>query len=239
MGPATGAGKGHAGSGTTGVAAIHASMGPATGAGKGPLQQERRRGVCEGFNGARHWGGKGTRKRCVRSLPVRSFNGARHWGGKGTPITVRVYPSRDLASMGPATGAGKGPTARPLVTMAEPALQWGPPLGRERDEPRGQGPSPAPCSFNGARHWGGKGTAPPRRRQARAGRLQWGPPLGRERDTFDARPDSTTGIGFNGARHWGGKGTRPVRSETLARVTASMGPATSGTDPKFIPGPGE
>ncbi len=110
-----------------------ASMGPATGAGKGHHDPHHTEPHDIRFNGARHWGGKGTNNASQpRSSGVPRFNGARHWGGKGT---------------------------RRRWTMASPSigLQWGPPLGRERD-----------VGYEGG--------------SVVNVLLQWGPPLGRERD---------------------------------------------------------
>ncbi len=184
MGPATGAGKGLRDASRDGVGEVAASMGPATGAGKG----RRRRGAI------------GLRR-------SDRFNGARHWGGKGTGDRDGRHTAGCNASMGPATGAGKGPTRPTSPRALTCLLQWGPPLGRERDGTcvshrqsragASMGPatgagkghatavpalSTAQIRFNGARHWGGKGTNDCERNHRARHTLQWGPPLGRERD---------------------------------------------------------
>ncbi len=129
------------------------------------------------FNGARHWGGKGTSTQSTVLLNRRCFNGARHWGGKGTVVEL----------------GGE---------VLNVQLQWGPPLGRERDSLPPCRISRPPRRFNGARHWGGKGTllAP-----------------------VTARISQEC---FNGARHWGGKGTDDVEPDAEHGDCASMGPAT-------------
>ncbi len=162
------------------------------------------------FNGARHWGGKGTTRHFeALAGPAASFNGARHWGGKGTAGHARRGPPVRGASMGPATGAGKGPVngkAGPLM----------------------------PQGFNGARHWGGKGTPHSRAGTAPRSGASMGPATGAGKGLrWHLRRRNALRLRFNGARHWGGKGTRPAHppaSSLPSRFNGARHWGGKGTD---------
>ncbi len=139
------------------------------------------------FNGARHWGGKGTRH-SGRSGGgrCRRFNGARHWGGKGTCPTAFLPLGRALLQWGPPLGRERDLYSPSDSTEIARQLQWGPPLGRERDVAIRRD---AELREEGLQ-WGpplGRERDPrtPSTNAQRCSQLQWGPPLGRERDHVD------------------------------------------------------